>query len=315
MPIRSSAALSLLLLGALFVASLAGCTARPSLDGPPDAMTPLRVISYNVRFNNPGDGINAWPERRDRVAALLRFHEADLIGVQEALAGQLDDLDAALPGHAWLGVGRDDGATTGEYTAIFYRTDRLELLDEGTFWLSPTPSVPGSVGWDAAITRIATWARFRDLRTGTAFVHLNTHFDHVGAEARTESARLIVDWLGGVDPATPVRRAHGRAAGRARREQAGAVRAGGHVLVVRRHPAARATHRLRLRPRAGAGGAPGDLDGKHRRTLSFRSSARAGGSPVGIPIRSVTPGLRAFPEAAYANDDTPETAKAQLPLS
>lgn len=204
MPVRPPSAACLLLLGSLLAASLLGCTARTTLDASPDAMAPLRVISYNIRYNNPGDGINAWPERRARVAALLRFHDADLIGVQEALAGQIADLDAALPRHAWLGVGRDDGDTTGEYSAIFYRTDRLELLDEGTFWLSPTPSVPGSRGWDAAITRIATWARFRDLQSGTAFVHLNTHFDHVGTEARTESARLIVEWLGVVDGTTPV---------------------------------------------------------------------------------------------------------------
>ncbi len=155
----------------------------------PDAA--LRVMSFNVRYDNPGDGLNAWPNRRDWVASLVRFHGADVIGVQEALAPMLRDLDARLPGYARVGVGRSDGKVAGEFSAILYRTDRLTLLDSGTFWLSPTPEVPGSKGWDAAIERIATWARFRDRQSGCRFLHLNTHFDHVGETARQESARLI----------------------------------------------------------------------------------------------------------------------------
>ena len=152
---------------------------------------PLRVMTFNLRYNNPGDGVNAWPNRRDWVASLVRWHAPDALGVQEALAPMLADLDARLPGFARVGVGRRDGATQGEYSAILYRTDRLELLGTGTFWLSPTPETPGSKGWDAAIERVATWARFRDRRTGCAFVHVNTHFDHIGETARQESARLI----------------------------------------------------------------------------------------------------------------------------
>jgi endonuclease/exonuclease/phosphatase family metal-dependent hydrolase len=103
----------------------------------------------------------------------------------------LADLDARLPGFARVGVGRADGRAGGEFSAILYRTDRLELLDSGTFWLSPTPGVAGSRGWDAAIERVATWARFRDRVTGCRHLHLNTHFDHIGELARQESARLI----------------------------------------------------------------------------------------------------------------------------
>jgi endonuclease/exonuclease/phosphatase family metal-dependent hydrolase len=152
---------------------------------------PLRIMTFNVRYDTPSDGANAWPHRRDWVAALIRFHAPDAVGVQEALAHMLSDLDARLPGFARVGVGRADGGTRGEFSAILYQTDRLELLDSGTFWLSPTPEVAGSKGWDAAIERIATWARFRDRRTGCRHLHLNTHFDHVGEQARQESARLI----------------------------------------------------------------------------------------------------------------------------
>jgi endonuclease/exonuclease/phosphatase family metal-dependent hydrolase len=155
------------------------------------AATPLRIMSFNLRLDIASDGPNAWPYRRDWVASLVRFHAPDGVGVQEALAHMLTQLDSMLPGFSRVGVGRADGRSGGEFSAILYRTDRLEVLDSGTFWLSPTPEVPGSKGWDAAIERIATWARFRDRRTGCAHLHLNTHFDHVGEQARQESARLI----------------------------------------------------------------------------------------------------------------------------
>jgi endonuclease/exonuclease/phosphatase family metal-dependent hydrolase len=155
------------------------------------AAPPLRVMSFNLRYDTPNDSANAWPNRKDWVAGLIRFHGADVVGVQEALAHMLTDLDARLPGFARVGVGRTDGRARGEFSAIFYRSDRLALLDSGTFWLSPTPEVAGSKGWDAAIERVATWARFRDRLTGCSHLQLNTHFDHIGEAARQESARLI----------------------------------------------------------------------------------------------------------------------------
>lgn len=176
----------------LLLAAACAAPGRAQQDAP-GSDEPLRVMSFNIRYNNPGDGAHAWPHRRDRAASIVRFHDADVVGLQEALKEQLDDLTARLPGYAVLGVGRDDGREAGEYTAILYRTDRLELLDHDTFWLSETPDVVASKSWDAAITRIATWARFRDRATGDAFVHVNTHFDHVGETARTESARLLAD--------------------------------------------------------------------------------------------------------------------------
>lgn len=194
---------------ALALLATMGCRSTPAFSTSlaskdPAARAPLRVMTFNLRYNNPGDGVNAWPNRRDWVAGLVRWHAPDAIGVQEALAGMLEDLDTRLPGFARVGVGRTDGRTKGEYSAILYRTDRLQLLDSGTFWLSPTPDAVGSKGWDAALERIATWARFRDRATGCAFLHLNTHFDHIGERAREESARLIRRRLDSLAQGLPV---------------------------------------------------------------------------------------------------------------
>lgn len=163
----------------------------------------LRVMTFNIRYDNPGDGAHAWPHRKERVASVIRFHEADLVGLQEALKGQIDDLAALLPDYAWIGVGRDDGAAAGEFSPLFYRKDRFDLVEHATFWLSETPGVAGSQGWDAALPRVVTWGRFRDKATGTEFFLFNTHFDHRGARARTESARLLraqIDALAGDAP-------------------------------------------------------------------------------------------------------------------
>jgi endonuclease/exonuclease/phosphatase family metal-dependent hydrolase len=162
---------------------------------------PMRVMSFNLRYNNTGDGPNSWPYRKAWVAQLIRFHDADVVGVQEALSGMLADLDTLLPEYARIGVGRTDGKMAGEYSAILYKRDRLDVLEQQTFWLSPTPEVPGSKGWDAALERIATWGRFRDRATGCVYVHLNTHFDHIGEHARQESARLIRERLATIDAA------------------------------------------------------------------------------------------------------------------
>lgn len=154
--------------------------------------TPVRVMTFNIRYDEPRDGINAWTPRKDKVAGVIRFHKADLVGVQEALLGQLRDLKSLLPGFSWCGVGRTDGKEAGEYSAILYRDDRFQLLETRTFWLSETPDVAGSKGWDAAYPRIVTWARLKDRVTKKVFYHFNTHFDHRGERARTESATLIL---------------------------------------------------------------------------------------------------------------------------
>lgn len=192
----------------LALALLGGCaqpSPRPSAEvRPPTIAPPLRVMTFNIRYDTPDDGPNAWPHRRDWVAALIRYHDADAIGVQEALVHQLTDLDTRLPGFARVGVGRSDGRARGEFSAILYRTARLALLESGTFWLSSTPEVAGSKGWDADFERVATWARFRDRATGCRHLQLNTHFDHVGVAARRESALLIRQRLGALAGGQPV---------------------------------------------------------------------------------------------------------------
>ena len=152
----------------------------------------LRVMSFNIRYDEPRDGVNAWANRKQKVADVIRFHKADLVGVQEALLTQLRDLERSLPDMAWCGSGRTDGKESGEYSAILYRKNRFGVLECKTFWLSETPDTPGSKGWDAALPRIVTWARFRDNASGETFVHFNTHFDHMGEKAREHSASLIL---------------------------------------------------------------------------------------------------------------------------
>jgi endonuclease/exonuclease/phosphatase family metal-dependent hydrolase len=154
----------------------------------------LRMMSYNIRYDNPGDGKRAWDYRKEEVASLIRFYSPDLIGLQEVLHGQLMYLEGQLPDYGRIGVGRDDGKQAGEYSPVFYRKSLFELLDHGTFWLSDTPNQP-SVGWDASMERIATWGQFRRREQNDTVLILNTHFDHRGEEARQQSARLIRRWI------------------------------------------------------------------------------------------------------------------------
>lgn len=152
---------------------------------------PITFLTYNIRFDNPADGADVWPERRDFLAAQIRFHAPDVFGIQEGLHHQVEFLQRAFPAYDRIGVGRDDGREGGEYAALFYRRDRFRALESGTFWLSPTPDTP-SRGWDAALPRICTFALLRDSLTGQQIWVFNTHFDHVGAEARRAAAELIV---------------------------------------------------------------------------------------------------------------------------
>lgn len=153
--------------------------------------TPLNVATYNLRYNTPNDGVNAWPNRKEMVKSLVRYHDFDVFGTQEALRGQLEDV-AELKEFGFLGKGRDDGKQAGEHSAIFYRKDRLKVLDSGDFWLSETPDVPGK-GWDATCcNRICSWAKFQDLKTKKQFYFFSVHFDHQGVKARQESGKLMV---------------------------------------------------------------------------------------------------------------------------
>lgn len=163
----------------------------------------VRVMTFNIRYDNPGDGENAWPNRIDFVASAINFHKADIVGVQEALRHQVDELAAWLPGFSWFGVGRDDGVDAGEFMAVFYRPERFDMLEHDTFWLSETPDKPG-IGWDAACNRVVTWAKFRDTVDDREFYHFNTHFDHMGATARRESALLLLDRIAAIAGNFPV---------------------------------------------------------------------------------------------------------------
>ncbi|HET6768901.1 MAG TPA: endonuclease/exonuclease/phosphatase family protein [Chitinophagaceae bacterium] len=151
----------------------------------------LNVMTFNIRYNTKNDSLNAWPYRKDNAASQIQFHHAHILGVQEALNEQMMDLSKSLSRYKYVGVGRDDGKTKGEYSAIFYDTVRMKIIESSTFWLSLTPEVAGSKSWDAAITRIVTWAKFQDAASKKTFFVFNTHFDHIGKEARRESARLL----------------------------------------------------------------------------------------------------------------------------
>jgi endonuclease/exonuclease/phosphatase family metal-dependent hydrolase len=164
----------------------------------------LNVMTFNIRFNNPKDSANAWPNRKDYAASQVLFHHTHILGVQEALNDQIVDLQDRLKQYKYIGVGREDGKTKGEYSAIFYDTTRLRLLEGSTFWLSENPTVVGKAGWDAALPRIVTWARFRDKKTKKIFYHFNTHFDHMGQQARKESARLLLQKVKDIAGNTPV---------------------------------------------------------------------------------------------------------------
>jgi endonuclease/exonuclease/phosphatase family metal-dependent hydrolase len=168
-----------------------------SAGGTPDAGTPIpsfSVMSYNIRYDNPGDGINSWDNRKEFVSLLMRFHGADIVCIQEGLVQQVRYLHNALEGFDFCGVGRDDGKEAGEFSAIYFRKELFEHLADSTFWLSPTPSRP-SKGWDAALPRIATWAHLKIKGTDRSFFVFNTHFDHMGEMARRESARLLLSQI------------------------------------------------------------------------------------------------------------------------
>lgn len=155
--------------------------------------TAIEWATFNIRYDNSADSLNSWKYRKQQVCKFITDKGLDIVGMQEVLQHQLEDLKTGLPGFAAIGVGREDGKTTGEYAPLFYRTDRFEVLDSNTFWLSQYPDSIGFIGWDGACTRIATWAKFKEKATGKVFMAVNTHFDHVGIEARKNGALLIIE--------------------------------------------------------------------------------------------------------------------------
>lgn len=152
----------------------------------------LNVMTFNIRLDAASDSMNNWKYRKDNAAQMVAYYEPDIVGMQEVLKNQLDDLKARLPEYTQLGVGRADGKEKGEYCPLFYKTDRFDLVDYGNFGMSETPDSIGIKGWDAACERITTWAILKDKASGKQIAAFNTHFDHVGQVARRESATLIL---------------------------------------------------------------------------------------------------------------------------
>lgn len=165
----------------------------------------MNVATYNLRNANKNDSINGngWGQRCPVVADLIRFHDFDIFGTQEGKYDQLQQLKAALPGYDYTGVGRDDGKRAGEHSAIFYKTDKFELLKHGDFWLSTVTDRPNK-GWDAALPRICSWGEFREKETGFTFLFFNLHMDHIGVKAREESSKLVLREIGEINKDLPV---------------------------------------------------------------------------------------------------------------
>lgn len=152
----------------------------------------LKIITFNIRYDNPDDGVNSWKNRKEEVFRFLNEEKPDLWGGQEVLHQQLNDILNGVPEYDFIGVGRENGKTKGEYSPVFFNKNKISLEQNGTFWLSKTPDIVSSVGWDAALERIVTWGIFTVKATGQAVAVFNTHFDHVGKIARKKSASLIL---------------------------------------------------------------------------------------------------------------------------
>ena len=148
-------------------------------------------ISFNIKYDNTSDTVNNWNDRKQKMAQFIAYYNPAFLGIQEGLARQVNYLNDALENYTFIGVGRDDGATKGEYSAIFYNKMKFKALQSSTFWLSASPEKV-SVGWDASMERVCTYGLFEDLSTNERIWVFNAHFDHIGPVARKESAALII---------------------------------------------------------------------------------------------------------------------------
>jgi endonuclease/exonuclease/phosphatase family metal-dependent hydrolase len=157
----------------------------------PSAMSQQSMMTLNIRYDTQDDKENWWGNRKAELTQLIKDYSPDILGIQEGLHTQVEYLDQALDDYNYIGVGRDDGKTKGEYAAIFYRPSRMQLIASHTYWLSETPEIP-SVGWDAAMERIATFGVFLDMHSGDTLHVFNCHFDHMGLQARLNSAKLML---------------------------------------------------------------------------------------------------------------------------
>jgi endonuclease/exonuclease/phosphatase family metal-dependent hydrolase len=155
----------------------------------------IRIMSFNIRYDNPADAPSDWKSRLPLIEQYIASALPDIMGVQEALFHQNEDLLKIMPGYAYLGQGRDDGKQSGEYCSVFYRTEIFEVLDHSQFWLSETPAVPGSIGWEAILPRIVTWVHFKHRGSGKQFYFFNTHYSHVSDGARRRSLELTSEMI------------------------------------------------------------------------------------------------------------------------
>lgn len=175
------------------------CLLVASLSATEPHHTPIKVMSFNIRYGLAKDGENSWPFRKTLVLETIQTAAPDLLGLQEALDFQVAYLKEMLPNYGYYGVARDDGKNKGEFTPVMFKKDRFETIDAGHFWLSKTPDVIGSKSWDAALPRLATWIQLRDSQSGNAeIIFGNTHFDHKGEEARYQSSLLIRERIKGI---------------------------------------------------------------------------------------------------------------------
>jgi endonuclease/exonuclease/phosphatase family metal-dependent hydrolase len=175
--------------------SLIGCDAEKEY---------IQVVTFNIRLDTPADGINRWEARIPVVKSYFERMAPDIVGMQEVLHRQLLDFQEILPDYSFIGTGRDDGIERGEYSPIFFRNDVFNLIDHSQFWLSETPEIPGSKSWDAAITRIVTWAKLEHISSGKEIYFFNTHFDHRGVLARQMSTDLMSEKMAEIAGGSPL---------------------------------------------------------------------------------------------------------------
>jgi endonuclease/exonuclease/phosphatase family metal-dependent hydrolase len=181
---------------ALFIFACAGCSRKADKDA-------IKVMTFNIRFDNPDDSVNAWANRESPLCNFIKNEKPDLLGMQEVLQNQYVILDSALTEYSSVGVGRDDGAKGGEMNPVFYRKDRFDMIRTLTFWLSETPEVPGSKGWGASLPRIVTWMELVDKNTNEHFFCFNTHFAHDSDSARIMSSKILLKEVEKISDGSP----------------------------------------------------------------------------------------------------------------
>jgi endonuclease/exonuclease/phosphatase family metal-dependent hydrolase len=169
----------------IFFFVLTGCSNESKKDV-------IKVMTINVRNDNPGDSLNAWPNRASLVCSFIIYEKPDILGMQEVLSHQYEFLDSVLTDYSSIGVGRDDGARAGEMNPVFFKKERFDMVRTITFWLSETPEIPGSMGWGASLPRIVTWMELVDKNSHEHFFYFNTHFAHDSDSARIMSSKILL---------------------------------------------------------------------------------------------------------------------------